>query len=280
MGKNVFKIFECGRQAAFKRVASPAVKIPFELELFGHPVALEAVCTDSKIALKDIVYPAHQLSSIVVRHAIEYQRSCGRPVACSAGCMGCCKYAITVSLAEAFAINDMIDNLPRQSRLVLLRNMAEAGTRILGSCSSIIKTINSQQSYLSNQLVEFSRWYSSMDLTCPWLENGLCSEYSSRPLVCREFLVTSSPSRCNSKVHYGRTMVDLPFKMAEVLMTVCAKLTETKALATFLPLVPVECEYFTETQNKRFDARKVAELLIDTINTCSRQNTTTAIACS
>jgi Fe-S-cluster containining protein len=265
MEKSVFRIFERGRQTASKWVASPAVSIPFELELYGQPVAFEAVCADSRITLKDLVYPAHQLSDIVVRRAIEHQRLCGNPVACSAGCMECCKYAITVSLAEAFALNDMIKFLPRQPKQALLGKMTEAGTKILSSCLSVSETMDTQHAHFSNQLIELSRWYSAMDLVCPWLRNKLCSEYPSRPLVCREFLVTSSPNRCSPKALYGRNIVDLPIKMAEVLMTVCAKLTNTNALAIFLPLVPVECEDFAELQNKYYDARRAAGLLVETI---------------
>jgi Fe-S-cluster containining protein len=256
MEKHNFNIIECSRQTASTRIANPAVSIPFELDLYGESVAFEAVCLDSHITLKDIAHPSHQLSDVVVRKAIAYQRRIGNPISCSTGCSACCKYAINVSLAEAFAINDMICQLPRESEQAILGKLAKAGKQLL---KSYAKAPN------SSQLVEFSRWYSAMDLSCPWLEKKLCSEYSRRPLVCREFLVTSSPNQCSLNVPFGRTIVDLPIKMAEVLMAVCSKLTHTNLVSIFLALVTAECETYAHLQNICFDSRQAAGLLIETI---------------
>jgi hypothetical protein len=38
--------------------------------------------------------------------------------------------------------------------------------------------------------------YFRLGITCPFLEDGSCSIYEHRPLVCREYLVTSPAAHC------------------------------------------------------------------------------------
>jgi Fe-S-cluster containining protein len=265
MNTNALEILKYNRQTASQSSVCAETVFPFELELFGVHLELCAICRSEQITLKDLTGPARQLCDIVTQLAIEHQRLSGKPVTCFAGCMACCKYMVTVSLAEAIAINDMINNLPRQYRQTLLRDMTMAGRKILSTCPSTNETCNIEDIHSSSRLVEYSRWYSQINLICPWIENKLCSQYSNRPLVCREFMVTSPSAKCNPNAPYGRTTVDLPIKMAEVLMAVCAKLTGTKPQAMFLPLVPAWCEDFLDLQNKLFDAREAAEILVETI---------------
>ena len=43
------------------------------------------------------------------------------------------------------------------------------------------------------------------------LENGTCSMYSSRPVLCREFLATSPPELCTPKYREQTELVRLPY---------------------------------------------------------------------
>ena len=279
MNTKALEILERSSQTGSEHTDCAEFSIPFELELIGHNTAFVAVCKNSQITLKDLVYPAHQLSDIIIRQAIKNHLFCGNPVKCSAGCMTCCKYAVTVSPAEAYAINDMIGSLPRQSRLSLLRNMTIAGRKILGSFSSVLKSRNLHQMQTSERLAEISHWYYKLNLVCPWLEKKLCSQYSDRPLVCKEFLVTSPPAGCNPNIPGERLVVDLPIKMSEVLMSVCAELTGTKPESIFLPLVPAWCDSFTDLQNRYFDVRQAAKVLVETILAYQQNKTPISTGC-
>jgi Fe-S-cluster containining protein len=276
MKTNTLEILECGRQTVSQDSVCAGHLFPFELELFGVHLELCAVCRNEKITLKDLVGPARQLCDIVTQLAIEHQRLYGKPVTCSAGCMACCKYMVTVSPAEVIAINDTINNLPRQSRLALLRSMTMAGRKILSAFPSIVKSCDLGHTQSSSRLVELSRWYAAISVTCPWIENKMCSLYSDRPLVCREFLVTSASANCNPNSSKKKTIIDLPIKMAEVLMEVCAKLTGTKPQAMFLPLVPAWCDEFSDLQSQWFDTRQTAELLIETMIEHQQRQTASA----
>jgi Fe-S-cluster containining protein len=265
MKKCVLEILEYGEQTASHDSVCAEDLFPFGLELFGARLNLCVVCKSDKVVLEDLVHPARQLCDIIIRQTMEHQRLCGQPVRCSAGCMACCKYAITVSRAEALAINSMINNLPRQARQALLRSMTMAGRKILGASRSTVGPQGSGAEGSSNSLLELSRWYAQMNLTCPYIENKLCSHYTDRPLVCREFMVTSPPAQCVASIKNGRIVVDLPIRMSEVLMEVGARLTGTTPQAMFLPLVPAWFDELSDLQDIRYDARQAVGLLIETV---------------
>lgn len=279
MKKSVFEILECGGQAASQDSVCAADSFPFGLELFGVRLNFSLVCKSEKAGLEDLVRPAQQLCDIIVRQTIEHQLLCGQPVRCSAGCMACCKYAVTVSRPEALAINSMINSLPRQARQSLLRNMTMAGRKILVACRPTIRSQSLGTDGSSDSLAELSHWYAQMDLTCPYIENKLCCHYARRPLVCREFMVTSPPAQCVPNIKNTRIVVDLPIRMSEVLMEVGAKLTSTNPQAMFLSLVPAWFDELSDLQYTRYDARRVAELLIETVLRHQHKTYPAAVSC-
>lgn len=78
-------------------------------------------------------------------------------VSCSAGCFGCCRAVVPVAPGEAEHV---------------LQALSEEGkARVL-------------------------RFRGNLVSLCPLLENGRCSVYQDRPLVCRAFHSESAPADC------------------------------------------------------------------------------------
>jgi hypothetical protein len=40
------------------------------------------------------------------------------------------------------------------------------------------------------------RWYAELDLTCPFLEDDLCTSYGERPIACREHMTLTPADLC------------------------------------------------------------------------------------
>jgi Fe-S-cluster containining protein len=57
---------------------------------------------------------------------------------------------------------------------------------------------------------ELSTAYFAMGVPCPFLEDESCSIHPERPLVCREYLVTSPASLCAGPSQEGVTPVAVP----------------------------------------------------------------------
>jgi Fe-S-cluster containining protein len=54
--------------------------------------------------------------------------------------------------------------------------------------------------------------YFAQGIPCPFLEEGSCSIYADRPLVCREYLVTSPAANCAQLIPGTVRCVPLPFQ--------------------------------------------------------------------
>jgi hypothetical protein len=57
---------------------------------------------------------------------------------------------------------------------------------------------------------ELSVAYFALGIPCPFLEEESCSIHPDRPLVCREYLVTSPAELCSGPVQEGVTPVAVP----------------------------------------------------------------------
>jgi len=57
---------------------------------------------------------------------------------------------------------------------------------------------------------ELSLAYFALRIPCPFLEDESCSIHAERPLVCREYLVTSPPELCAGPAQEGVTPVAVP----------------------------------------------------------------------
>ena len=61
--------------------------------------------------------------------------------------------------------------------------------------------------------------YFTYQVACPFLENESCSIHESRPIACREYLVTSSPEYCSSAKGEGIENVQHLFKVKEAVIS-------------------------------------------------------------
>jgi hypothetical protein len=61
-------------------------------------------------------------------------------------------------------------------------------------------------------------------IPCPFLEDESCSIYPIRPLICREYLVTSPPEHCFDPATLQTVPVHLPLNLSRVLTRIGAEL--------------------------------------------------------
>jgi hypothetical protein len=62
--------------------------------------------------------------------------------------------------------------------------------------------------------------YFALGIACPFLENESCSIYEDRPLICREYLVTSDPEHCSRPTAQTVKCVKMPRKASAALAAV------------------------------------------------------------
>ncbi|MGZ3355378.1 MAG: YkgJ family cysteine cluster protein [Isosphaeraceae bacterium] len=118
----------------------------------------------------------------------------GKRISCRAGCGACCRQLVPITKIEARYLAELVDSMPepRQSEIrsrfaEVIRRLEEAG---------ILETLRHPEWVLPETKEKLGLTYFGLGIPCPFLENESCSIYENRPLVCREYLVTSPPEHC------------------------------------------------------------------------------------
>lgn len=62
--------------------------------------------------------------------------------------------------------------------------------------------------------------YFQQQIACPFLEHESCTIYAERPLVCREYHVTSPPEHCARLYEIEVAPVETPIRMGDVMVQV------------------------------------------------------------
>lgn len=121
----------------------------------------------------------------------------GKRISCRAGCGACCRQLVPITKIEARYLAELVDSMPepRQSEIRsrfadVIRRLEEAG---------ILETLRHPEWVLPETKEKLGLTYFGLGIPCPFLENESCSIHENRPLVCREFLVTSPPEHCANR---------------------------------------------------------------------------------
>ncbi len=148
------------------------------------------------------VVPALQdLVNAVVDAAEKQSIADGRQVSCRKGCGACCRQLVPISRTEGERLLALLDGMPSERRTELGRRFADAAAAIKAGGLD-------RRGARSDR--EMSLAYFALRVPCPFLEEESCSIHADRPLVCREYLVTSPPELCAGPAQEGVRPVAVP----------------------------------------------------------------------
>lgn len=158
----------------------------------AHPITV----ANAPVPAADVVPALQGLVNAVVEAA-----QAGKTVSCRKGCGACCRQLVPLSRTEGERLLQLIDALPAERRETLVARFAAAETAIEGA---------GLKDRAGRTDRELSAAYFALRLPCPFLEDESCSIHPERPLVCREYLVTSPAELCSGPAQEGVTPVAVP----------------------------------------------------------------------
>ena len=126
----------------------------------------------------------------------------GKEISCRRGCGACCRQLVPVSRTEGEALLTLVDAMPEQRRARVRARFAEAEARITAAGLAERRDGRSDR--------DLSTAYFALGVPCPFLEDESCSIHPDRPLVFREYLVTSPAALCAGPKQEGVTPVPVP----------------------------------------------------------------------
>ena len=158
----------------------------------AHPITVP----NAAVPAADVLPALQGLVNAVVTAA-----EAGQTISCRKGCGACCRQLVPISRTEGERLLALVEAMPKERRGEIKRRFAAAEAVLLpaGFGERTGKTDR-----------ELSTSYFPLGVACPFLEEESCSIHADRPMICREYLVTSPPERCRSPVQEGVTPVAVP----------------------------------------------------------------------
>src|SRR5215211_7890474 len=158
----------------------------------AHPITVP----NAAVPAAEIVPALQGLVNAVVEAA---ERD--KAISCRKGCGACCRQLVPVSRTEGERLLQVMDAMPAERRELLKTRFAAAEAAIEAA------GLKDRQGRSDREL---STAYFALGVPCPFLEEESCSIHPERPLVCREYLVTSPAELCAGPKQEGVTPVAVP----------------------------------------------------------------------
>jgi len=136
----------------------------------------------------------------------------GQTVSCAKGCGACCRQAVPLSPADALLLDEVIAGMPQDRRAEIEAGFAH------------IEQALREADLFEAPLLDRAAEYFSLRLPCPFLSEEACGVHPHRPLVCREYLVSSPAEWCGNPFGCSVRMVDLPVSVGEAVAGIVGSL--------------------------------------------------------
>jgi Fe-S-cluster containining protein len=143
---------------------------------------------------RDLLPAAQQLTEAIVSRAVKRAQQGGEAISCRRGCGACCRQPVPVSQTEARHLRDVVARLPEPRRAEVRARFAAARERL--EQTGLLQRLRWPDGLNQEQRQQLAVDYFRAQIPCPFLENEACSIYADRPLVCREYLVTTPAANC------------------------------------------------------------------------------------
>ncbi|MBV9123365.1 MAG: methyltransferase regulatory domain-containing protein, partial [Planctomycetes bacterium] len=173
------------------------------------------------------------LADQVVGKVVHESEKQGTNISCKKGCAACCRQLVPLSEEEARHVHDLVQALPEPRRSEILQRFAAARRR-LEKAGLLDKLLHPDQ-WNAEDNQSFGPSYFYQGIACPFLEDESCSIYPDRPLICREFLVSSPAENCSRPDPATIRRLPIPLRF----WTALAQLDPVAPGARFLRWVPL-----------------------------------------
>jgi len=139
----------------------------------------------------------------------------GKAISCKKGCGACCRQLVPISEIEAQYLAESLALTPPERRAHILARfqMACAELERKGLRERLLNAIGQNAPTEGDRLTAD---YFACGVECPFLEEESCLIHAQRPLVCREYSVTSPPERCADPARHEIDRLAMPIHFSHV----------------------------------------------------------------
>jgi Fe-S-cluster containining protein len=198
------------------------VVVEFSLAVGEGQMRMSAQVPAGETNLTQLLPVLQSLDSALIGEVGEQLQQGGRTVSCRAGCGACCRQMVPISIFEAESLGACIQTLPEDRQRELAARF-DQGLRKLAAGGLIDRMVTGDWLAETDSARQLALDYLYQRVACPFLEEESCSIHPMRPLVCREYLVTSDPVHCEDPATLKSEPVMLPFHFSRALNRIGAR---------------------------------------------------------
>jgi Fe-S-cluster containining protein len=170
------------------------VKLSVGMRVFDQHVEMEMTLPQGPARLGALLPVFRRVADSLVELSARRAEEQGKTISCAKGCGACCRQIVPVAEVDARAIARLVDELPEPRRSLVRERFARAKERL--AAAGFLSRLQQPGTFTAEEVLPFGLAYLRLGIACPFLEDECCSIYESRPITCREFLVTTPAVHC------------------------------------------------------------------------------------
>ena len=173
-----------------------------KLEIGGEHFEMHLIIPATPVKPQRMLPVFQKVTNEIVARGIERTEGLGKEISCKAGCGACCRQPLLISEAEVFNLAELVESMPEPRRGTIKKRFADGRAHFEGLKwferfdGFSLEAQAGKSEALGKKFVTLLSEYIEQRIACPFLEDESCSIYESRPLICREYLVTSPAKNC------------------------------------------------------------------------------------
>lgn len=202
-----------------------------ELAIDGEPIKLEMTVPKNKVKLRKMLPVFQRMALSVVDIGVEKIKFEGKEVSCKKGCGACCKQLVPVSEAEAFQIAELVEKMPEPRRSQIKEKFQKACEHF--ASINWFSRLDKISTFTKTEAESLGIEYFEQNIDCPFLEDASCSIHQDRPLICREYLVTTPAENCENPTSDTIERVKMLFSTSDIVR----QMEDNPKPINFVPLV-------------------------------------------
>jgi Fe-S-cluster containining protein len=199
------------------------------LRVLGEMQKVSVTVPPTPAGSGDLLASARAITETTVAVAWEKSAAAGKAASCRRGCAACCRQLVAVTAPEARALLKLVEAMPAERQALIRGRFAQ--TSALAKASGILdpKSPDGAPVVLlrgtpdgADRFIDLGMRFFELQRPCGFLENEECGIYDNRPLICREYAVTSPAELCSDLDLVAITMLEPPVRLSDGLADITA----------------------------------------------------------
>lgn len=184
-----------------------------EITVMAHGVPLKLALSVPAYRVKpQAMVPIFQkMANAFTDFGVKTVEKAGRSISCRKGCGACCRQPVPLTEVEIYYIAQLVEDLPEPRRSEVKQRFEQAAAQF--NSKGWLQQLESCET--EPEVEHLIMEYFMEGVSCPFLEDNSCSIHPDRPIICREYLVTSAPQKCAYPIAGTITRVPLPLTATE-----------------------------------------------------------------